>query len=82
MQLHLKNVGVIKDGTIDASGLTVIVGQGGTGKTTICKSLYATLLASHHLNTKVVNDKRGRIVNLCAKPLFNHGPNILQNLSA
>lgn len=24
MQLHLKNVGVIKDGTIDVSGLTVM----------------------------------------------------------
>ena len=64
MQLHLKNVGVIKDGTIDVSGLTVIVAQGGMGKTTICKSLYATLLASQHLTTKVVNVKRSQIVNL------------------
>ena len=74
MQLHLKNVGVIKDGTIDASGLTVIVGQGGTGKTTICKSLDATLLASHHLNTKIVNDKRGRIVNFMCEAVVQSRP--------
>lgn len=57
MQIHLKNVGIIKDSSIAIDGLTVITGKNNSGKTTVGKTLYAVLDAVSNLQQKANNDK-------------------------
>lgn len=57
MQIHLKNVGIIKDSSIAIDGLTVITGKNNSGKTTVGKALYAVLDAVSNLQQKANNDK-------------------------
>ena len=35
MKLHLENIGLIQDATIEMQGITVIAGENGTGKSTV-----------------------------------------------
>lgn len=57
MQIHLKNVGIIKDSSIAIDGLTVITGKNNSGKTTVGKTLYAILDAVSNIQQKATNDK-------------------------
>ena len=41
--LHLKNVGIIKDANIEFGGLTVIAGENDTGKSTVGKMIYSII---------------------------------------
>lgn len=43
MRLQVSNIGKISRAEIDMQGLTVIVGNNSTGKSTISKSLYAII---------------------------------------
>lgn len=43
MRLQLKNFGIFREADLEISGLTVIVGENGTGKSTLCKVLFTTL---------------------------------------
>ncbi|MDM8546452.1 ATP-binding protein, partial [Candidatus Venteria ishoeyi] len=43
IRLTLHNIKIIKDASIEFSGLTVIAGKNDTGKTTIGKYLYKTI---------------------------------------
>ena len=60
MQLKLKNIGKIKDASINIDGLTIIAGENNTGKSTISKALFAIFnslfqLEEHIIEAKVVN---------------------------
>ena len=57
MQIHLKNVGIIKDSSIAIDGLTVITGKNNSGKTTVGKTLYALLDAVSNIQQKAINDR-------------------------
>jgi len=41
--LHLKNMGIIKDANIEFGGLTVIAGENDTGKSTVGKMIYSII---------------------------------------
>ena len=43
MRFQLKNFGIFREADLEISGLTVIVGENGTGKSTLCKALFTTL---------------------------------------
>ena len=47
MQLELKNIGIIREGSIILDGLTVIAGENDTGKSTVGKILYAMIKADN-----------------------------------
>lgn len=41
MEFEIRNIGIVRDGTIALDGLTVILGECGAGKSTVLKALYA-----------------------------------------
>jgi predicted ATPase len=43
MEIHLKNIGMIKEAKVKLDGLTVIAGENDTGKSTVGKALYLAL---------------------------------------
>lgn len=43
MYIKLQNVGAIKEATVDLTGLSVIAGKNGTGKSTIGKTVYTVI---------------------------------------
>lgn len=40
MQICLKNFGILREADIEMSGLTVIVGENGTGRHTLCRAVF------------------------------------------
>lgn len=57
MQIHLKNIGIVKESVITLNGLTVITGKNNSGKTTVGKTLYSLLDAVSNLKEKVESDR-------------------------
>lgn len=57
MRLEVKNIGKISHAEMDMQGMTVLVGNNSTGKSTISKSLYVVIQGFHNFNKKI-NDKR------------------------
>lgn len=57
MQIHLQNIGIVKNSSIAIDGLTVITGKNNSGKTTVGKTLYALLDAVSNIQQKAANDK-------------------------
>lgn len=58
MNIHLKNIGIIRDSQICLDGLTVITGKNSSGKTTVGKVLYALIDATNNINLKSELDKK------------------------
>ena len=40
MQIYLKNFGILREADIEMPGLTVIVGENGTGRHTLCRAVF------------------------------------------
>ena len=57
MNIHLKNIGIISDSSIEINGLTVITGHNNSGKTTVGKVVYSLVDAVSNIEKKAVNDK-------------------------
>lgn len=53
----------MKQADIEIKGITVLAGYNGTGKSTICKAMYASCTAFGHLNQRVANARENSIVN-------------------
>lgn len=56
MLLTVENVGKVRKANIEVNGITVITGYNGTGKSTVCKSLYRMLDSYSKLNQKIVTE--------------------------
>jgi hypothetical protein len=62
LNIQLKNIGIIRDSTIELNGLTVITGQNNSGKTTVGKVVYSVIDAASNLERKALIDKRSYII--------------------
>lgn len=67
MKLSLKNIGIIQNATIDISGITVIAGENGTGKSTVGKALYAFFNSLNNIEAKVRDERIQTVVNYLGK---------------
>lgn len=63
MRLEVKNIGKISHAEIDMQGLTVIVGNNSTGKSTISKSMYAVVDGFHDFNGKISKRRKEVLLN-------------------
>jgi len=75
MKITLKNVGVIKDATVDLTGLSVIVGKNGAGKSTVGKTIYAIVKAVKEKDAIVKQKKKEFTDWVCKNTYFT-----IQNL--
>lgn len=75
MKITLKNVGVIKDATVDLTGLSVIVGKNGAGKSTVGKTIYAIVKAVKEKDDIVKQKKKEFTDWVCKNTYFT-----IQNL--
>lgn len=58
LEIHVEDVGKIKDACIELAGVTVVAGLNGTGKSTIAKSVFAAVNARKDMFAKIWADKR------------------------
>ena len=72
MKIFLENVAILKMADIEINGITVTAGLNGTGKTTVGKSVYATLNAYKDLPDKILNARRDSIWREIFLGLRNH----------
>ena len=70
MKLHIENIGKIKIADIDVDGITIITGSNNTGKSTMCKALFATLRSFYNLN-KLSKNSIYKKPNIVVKDIFN-----------
>ncbi|MDO5567465.1 MAG: AAA family ATPase, partial [Planctomycetia bacterium] len=68
LRLHIKSFRAIKDADIQLSGITVVTGENGSGKSTISRLLYHVLNCSIHFDTYAVQDI-GNWVSTCVLKL-------------
>lgn len=64
MKLHLENIGLIQDATIEMQGITVIAGENGTGKSTVGKALYAIFNSFYEVQEQIRKERFQSIENI------------------
>ena len=64
MKLHLENIGLIQDATIEMQGITVIAGENGTGKSTVGKALYAIFNSFYEVQEQIGQERFQSIYNI------------------
>lgn len=64
MKLHLENIGLIQDATIEMQGITVIAGENGTGKSTIGKALYSIFNSFYEVQEQIRKERFQSIENV------------------
>ena len=69
MKINIKNIGKISSASIDIDGISVIVGENGTGKSTIGKALYSAFNGLSNLTEKVESDRKISIENVIRRCL-------------
>lgn len=58
MELYIKNIGKIKEASIDIDGITAIAGKNNTGKSTVGKSLFAMFNSMYMLDSKILSERK------------------------
>lgn len=64
MILSLKNIGKIKEATVEIKGITVIAGENDTGKSTVGKALFATFNSFHDIKTQIKFERIQSVENI------------------
>lgn len=64
MKLIINNIGIVKEANIDIEGITVVVGENGTGKSTIGKALFCVYDSLFELERKIKNERARTIERL------------------
>ena len=64
MKLSLKNIGKIKEATVEINGITVIAGENNTGKSTVGKVLYSIFNSFYNINEQIHMERVQSVENL------------------
>lgn len=71
MKLTVKNVGKIRNASIEINGITVIAGENNSGKSTIGKVLYSTFNSFYHLQERLHKEKENIIYSHLSRLSFD-----------
>lgn len=64
MRICIENIGIVKKATVDLETITVIAGNNNTGKSTIGKSLYSSIIGINQFNmANLLRDKSRTLIN-------------------
>lgn len=63
MKLTLKNIGKLRDASVEINGITVIAGENDTGKSTVGKVLYSVFNSFYHIGKKILSERLASIEN-------------------
>ena len=66
MIIRLNNVAKVKNAEVVIDGVTVLAGYNGTGKSTVCKALYAACSAFRNLNQSAISSRNLSVLNTVA----------------
>ncbi|NLO41027.1 MAG: ATP-binding protein [Ruminiclostridium sp.] len=66
MKLSLKNIGMIKEATVEINGITVIAGENNTGKSTVGKALFSIFNSFYNIEEQIKKERIQIIGNLLA----------------
>ena len=64
MKITIKNIGKIKEATVEINGITVIAGENNTRKSTIGKALYAVFKSFYNVEEHIRKEKIQSIENI------------------
>ena len=64
MKITIKNIGKIKEATVEINGITVIAGENNTGKSTVGKALYAVFNSFYNVEEQIRKEKIQSIENI------------------
>lgn len=71
MRISLRNIGIVSDANVEISGITVIAGENGTGKSTVGRALYAAFNGLQYIDNKIRLEKYRSISSSLENLLFN-----------
>lgn len=74
MKIILNNVARVQHAEVEIKGISVISGYNGTGKSTVCKALYATSQAFGRLNKSVLQSRENSVKTALMNGKANHAP--------
>ncbi|WP_107839676.1 AAA family ATPase [Metasolibacillus meyeri] len=87
MKLSLKNIGKIKEASVEIKGITVIAGENDTGKSTVGKTLFAVFNSFYQIEEQIkrervksVADILERLYKKQANILFIHTENLAETI--
>ena len=61
MKLSLKNIGKIREATVELNGITVIAGGNDTGKSTVGKALYCLFNSLYQMSNRIIKERENSI---------------------
>ena len=80
MKLSLKNIGKVRQASVELNGITVMAGENNTGKSTIGRALFALFRSFFNINMRIEEERTNSIVNILKEPFaesisfFYHEP--------
>ena len=57
MKLYLKNIGKVKQASVELNGITVIAGENNTGKSTIGRTLFALFRSFFNIDRRIEEER-------------------------
>lgn len=76
MKLTLKNIGKIKDASVELNGITVIAGENNTGKSTVGKVLYSVFNSFYNIEKQIILERTASIENILDSLYFTYKKSI------
>lgn len=71
MQLILKNIGKVKEASIEINGITVIAGENNTGKSTVGRALFAVFNSFYNVQKQIESARVDSVENLLFRMIIN-----------
>lgn len=70
MKLRIKNIGKIRDATVELNGITVIAGENNSGKSTVGKVLHSVFNSFYKVEEQIYNEKFDSLNRVLSRGFF------------